>query len=57
MGITEDDYYWVLSISLDNDHEIHLKRSTGSCFVNNFNPVLLKAWKENLDILIVHNYL
>ena len=34
----------------DNDYEIHLKRSTGSCFVNNYNPVLLKAWEANLDI-------
>ena len=50
MGITEDDYYWALSISPDNDYEIHLKRSTGSCFVNNYNPVLLKAWEANLDI-------
>ena len=56
MGITEDDYYWALSISPDNDYEIHLKRSTGSCFVNNYNPVLLKAWEANLDIQPVHNY-
>ena len=33
-----------------------MKRSTGSCFVNNYNPVLLKAWKANLDIHPVHNY-
>ena len=25
MGITEDDYYWALSISADNDYEINLK--------------------------------
>ena len=56
MGITQDDYYWALSISPDNDYEIHLKRSTGSCFVNNQNPVLLKAWEANLDIQPVHNY-
>ena len=56
MGITEDDYYWALSISPDNDYEIHLKRSTGSCFVNNYNPVLLKAWEANLDMQAVHNY-
>ena len=56
MRITEDDYYWTLSISPDNDNEIHLKRSTGSCFVNNYNPVLLKAWEANLDIQPVHNY-
>ena len=29
MGITEDDYYWELSISANNDYEIHSKRSTG----------------------------
>ena len=56
MGITEDDYYRALSISPDNDYEINLKRSTGSCFVNNYNPVLLKAWEANLDIQPVHNY-
>ena len=56
MGITEDNYYWALSISPDNDYEINLKRSTGSCFVNNYNPVLLKAWEANLDIQPVHNY-
>ena len=56
MGITEVDYYWALSISPDNDYEIHLKRSTGLCFVNNYNPVLLNTWKANLDIQPVHNY-
>ena len=56
MGITEDDYYWALSISPDNDYEIHLKRSTGSCFVNNYDPILLKAWETNVDIQPVHNY-
>ena len=54
MGITEDDYYWALSISPDNDYEIHLKRSTG--FVNNYDPILLKAWETNVDIQPVHNY-
>ena len=44
MGITEYDYYCALSISPDNDYEIHLKRSTCSCFVNNYNPVL--SWKH-----------
>ena len=55
MGITEDDYHWGLSISPDNDHEIHLKRSTGSSFVN-YNSVLMKAWEANLDIPPVNNY-
>ena len=26
-----------------NDYEIHLKRNAGSCFVSNYNPVLLKV--------------
>ena len=56
MGIIEDDYYWALSISPGIEHEIHLKRSKGSCFVNNYNLVLLKAWEANLDIQPVHNY-
>ena len=54
MRIAEDDYYWALSISPDNDYEIHLKRSTG--FVNNYDPILLKAWETNVDIQPVHNY-
>ena len=57
MGITEGDYYWALSISPDNDYEIHLKKSTGLVFVVvNYNPVLLKAWEANLDIQPVYNY-
>ena len=56
MGITDDDYYWSLSSSPDNDCEIHLKKSPGSCLVNNYNLVLLKAWEANLDIQPVHNY-
>ena len=27
----------------------------GSCFANNYNPFLLKAWEANLDIQLVHN--
>ena len=56
MGITKDNYYWEFSISPDKDYEIHLKRSTGSCFVNNYNPVLLKASEANLGLQPVHNY-
>ena len=56
MGITDDDYYWSLSSSPDNDCEIHLKKSPGSCLVNNYNLVLLKAWEANLDIQPVQNY-
>ena len=34
-----------------------MKGSTGSCFLNNYNPVLLKAWEPSLDIQPVHNYI
>ena len=37
-------------------NEIHLKRNIGSCFVNNYKSVLLKAWETKLDIQPVHNY-
>ena len=39
-----------------NGHEIYLKKSTSSCFVNNYSPVLLKTWELNLIIQPVHNY-
>ena len=54
--ITEDDYYWALSISPKTDYGIQLKRSPVSCFVNNYNPVLLKTWEANLDIQSVLTY-
>ena len=40
---TENDYYWPLYISRETAHEIHLKRSPSSCFVNNYNPVLQES--------------
>lgn len=54
--ITEDDYYWALSISPKTDYGIQLKRSPVSCFVSNYNPVLLKTWEANLDIQSVLRY-
>ena len=33
-----------------------MKRSPASYFVNKYDPVLLKAWKANLDIQSGHNY-
>ena len=54
--IIEDDYYWALAISPKTDFQTHVKRSMGSNFASNYNPVLLKAWKANLDIQPVYNY-
>ena len=36
LDISSQDYYNALSISVDNDFQIHLKRSPDSCFVNNY---------------------
>ena len=32
-------------VSSTDDFEIHLKRLPNSCFVNNYNPTILKAWQ------------
>ena len=53
--LTKKEYYWTLSISSDNDFKLHLKRDTNSCFINNYNSVLLKAWQVNIDLQPVHN--
>ena len=56
LEITEEDYYYALSVSPDEDFKIHLKRSPNSCFVNNYNNVCLRAWEANIDIQPVFNY-
>ena len=43
LAIKQDDYYWALGLSTDSDYQIHLKRDARSCFVNNYNHVLLKG--------------
>ena len=50
LQLTKKEYYWTLSISSENDFQLHLKRDTNSCFINNYNPVLLKAWQANIDL-------
>ena len=56
LEIKQGDCYWALGLSTDSDYQIHLKRDTKSCFVNNYNPVLLKAWRANIDLQPVTNY-
>ena len=56
LDIPVTDYYDGLAISSSEDFEIHLKRFPDSCFVNNYNPTLLKAWQANMDLQVVHNY-
>ena len=50
LEISSDDYYRALSISKDEDLELHLKRQPNSCFVNNYFDVGLKTWQDNIDI-------
>ena len=50
LKISEENYYWALSISTDSHDQVHLKSRTDSCFVNNYNPVLSKAWEANMDL-------
>ena len=45
-----------MSISNDDDFQIHLKRNPNSCFVNNYFYEGLIAWEANLDIQPVFNY-
>ena len=55
LEISKDDYYKGLSVSKDEDFELHLKRLPNSCFVNNCFDVGLKAWLANMDIQPVFN--
>ena len=56
LAIEEACYYESLSISGGDDFEIHLRRPANSCFIKNYNPVILTAWQANMDIQPVYNY-
>ena len=56
LNITEERYYNALSISTDNDFQLHLKRSANSCFVNNYFAEGVYAWEANIDIQPVINH-
>ena len=55
LEISKDDYYSALSISKDEDLELHLKREPNSCFINSYFDIGLKAWLANMDIQPVFN--
>ena len=55
LEISKDDYNRTLSISKDEDLELHVKRPPDSCFVNNYFDVGSKAWQANMDIQPVFN--
>ena len=56
IDIAENDYYEVLSVAGGTDFELHLKRPPNSCFINNYNPFILKAWQANMDLQPVFNH-
>ena len=56
LDFTEKDYYEALSTAAGTDYELHLKRPPNSCFINNYNPSVLKAWQANMDLQPVFNH-
>ena len=55
-GVTEDEYYWALSISADSDFDLHLKRPIDSCFINNYFIAGIKGFAANVDLQPVFNH-
>ncbi len=56
VGVTENDYYWALSISSDSDFDLHLKRPVHSCFINNYFVAGIKGFSANVDLQPVFNH-
>ena len=56
LEISKHDYEEAFSISVDNDFQIHYKRSPNLCFVNNYFCDGLMTWKENMDVQPVFNH-
>ena len=54
VGMTYDDYISAIRSSLNNT-TIFLKRNPNAIRVNQYNPILLKAWRANIDIQFVTN--
>ena len=56
LNITEEEYMSALQISDDQDFQLHLKRPTDSCFVNNYFDGGHLASEANINIQPVFNY-
>ena len=50
LEISKHDYEETLSISDDNDFDIHYKSPQNSCFANNYFCDGWMAWEANMDI-------
>ena len=56
LHIDKSEYYSYLSVASGVDSEIHLKPPPNSCFINNYNPIVLFAWQANMDIQPVFSH-
>ena len=56
VNITEEQYYWALSISPDSDFELHLRRPIDSCFINNYFIAGIRGFGANVDLQPVFNH-
>ena len=56
LNIAEIDYFDIPSLSLKADYEIHFRQPPNSSFINNYNPVILKIWRANINLQPVINY-
>ena len=56
VNITEEQYYWALSISPDSDYELNLRRPIDSCFINNYFIAGIKGFRANVDLQPVFNH-
>ena len=56
LGITEEQYYWALSVSRDSDFDLHLKRPLDSCFINNYFAAGVKGFRANVDLQPIFNH-
>ena len=56
LEISKFDYGQVLSISDEQDFQIHYRRPPNSCFVNNYFCDGLMAWEANMNIQFAFNH-
>ena len=56
LNIEKVEYEHALSISDDQDFQVHLKRPPNSCFNNNYFRCGLLAWEASMDIQPVFNH-
>ena len=56
LEVSKVDYENALSVSSDDDYELHLQRLPDWCFVNNYFESSILAWEANIDIQPVINH-